>query len=196
MHSYYKKQPSFVLGFHGCDESLGEGILAGRSTLTVSKNEYDWLGNGIYFWESNPNRAMQFAQAATTRPQTTKGKIKKPFVVGAIIDLGLCCNLHDQSALDELTIAYDLLSETNGSAGVPMPENKIGPDKLMRHLDCAVVNFMHTLREVEGLARYDTVRAAFHEGGELYGGSGFTKQAHMQIAVRDETQILGYFRPR
>ena len=26
-----------------------------------SDNDYDWLGPGVYFWQSNPKRAQQFA---------------------------------------------------------------------------------------------------------------------------------------
>ncbi len=35
---------AFVLGFHGCDESVGEQVLAGREPLAPSSNDYDWLG--------------------------------------------------------------------------------------------------------------------------------------------------------
>ncbi|HEX8463307.1 MAG TPA: hypothetical protein VF627_01700 [Abditibacterium sp.] len=57
----YQFLPAFTLGFHGCDRSVGEAILAGREEhLLPSKNDYDWLGWGIYFWESNPRRALEF----------------------------------------------------------------------------------------------------------------------------------------
>ena len=39
---------SFVLGYHGCDEKIGERILAGEHVL-LSRNAYDWLGTGTYF---------------------------------------------------------------------------------------------------------------------------------------------------
>ena len=41
--------PSFVLGYHGCDAALAEEVLAGREILRPSRNDYDWLGEGIYF---------------------------------------------------------------------------------------------------------------------------------------------------
>ena len=48
--SIYTAHPSFILGFHGCDRSLGEAILAGKTQhLNRSENDYDWLGHGIYF---------------------------------------------------------------------------------------------------------------------------------------------------
>ena len=54
---------AFVLGFHGCDESVGEKILAGKEQLKTSVNEYDWLGEVIYgLWENSPRRALDWAE--------------------------------------------------------------------------------------------------------------------------------------
>jgi hypothetical protein len=37
--SNYEYQPSFILGFHGCDKSVGENIISGKSQhLSVSLN--------------------------------------------------------------------------------------------------------------------------------------------------------------
>ncbi len=195
----YKRQPGFVLGFHGCDQRVGESVLAGERHLTPSTNPYDWLGSGIYFWESSPARALQFAEAAaSTAKMTTKGNIKTPFVLGAIIDLGNCFNLIDASALKELREAYDFVS--SALAATELPKNVGGPDKLMRNLDRAVLETMHQLRAgfheaSRATPPYDTVRSPFGEGGELYPGSGFSSKAHIQIAVRNSDCIRGYFRP-
>lgn len=199
----YKKQPGFVLGFHGCDEEVGEKVLSGKERhLKPSANDYDWLGGGIYFWEHNPARALQFAeQAAGSESKVSKGRIKKPFVIGAIIDLGNCCNLLDSSALDELATAHAALSSFHQAAGVEMPVNKGGREDLaLRFLDKAVIKAMHDFRangsaDSTVLAPYDSVRAAFWEGGELYSGAGFSKKAHIQIAVCNTDCIKGYFRP-
>lgn len=196
MPEKYKKHPGFVLGFHGCDRSVGEAVLSGTDALKASTNPHDWLGTGIYFWENSPYRAFDFACESLERKFITNGQISEPFVIGAVIDLGLCCNVQDQLTIEELEVAHGLLKSSNLTAGIAMPKNKIGSDKLKRHLDCAVINYLHVLREEQGLPAYDSVRAAFHEGGELYEGSSFTKLAHIQIAVRKESQILGYFRPR
>ncbi len=29
--------------------------------ILKKRNDYDWLGHGIYFWEKNPERAYDFA---------------------------------------------------------------------------------------------------------------------------------------
>ena len=64
-------------------------------------NDYDWLGNGIYFWENNEERARQFANEGVN--------IENPAVLGAIIDLGHCMDLTDTKYLEELKEAYDML---------------------------------------------------------------------------------------
>jgi len=201
MWELYKKQPGFVLGFHGCDAAVGEAVLAGKTRhLKPSNNPYDWLGNGIYFWDGSPERALQFAtEAATSKPKVSAGKIKKPFVLGAVIDLGLCCNLMDIDALGELERAHQFLEEFSAIADEEMPVNR-GPERAVRFLDKAVIEMMHSLRAHSApggtaLPAYDTVRAAFFEGGELYPGAGFSKKAHIQIAVRNPECIRGYFRP-
>ena len=52
---------SFVLGYHGCDRRIGEGILRNDEHIAISKNRYDWLGEGAYFWENSPERGREWA---------------------------------------------------------------------------------------------------------------------------------------
>jgi hypothetical protein len=42
-----------IIGCHGCDRALVEDVLLGRKRLKASHNNYDWLGEGINFWESH-----------------------------------------------------------------------------------------------------------------------------------------------
>ena len=72
---------TFVLGYHGCDRRVGSALLDGTAQFTASQNEWDWLGSGIYFWEANPLRGVEFA-----REQKSRGKLSEPFVVGAVLD--------------------------------------------------------------------------------------------------------------
>jgi len=200
----YRRLPGIILGFHGCDEEVGENLLRGRGPkhLTASENLYDWLGSGIYFWENDPLRALEFAQDAVGNPRLTRGKIRKPFVVGAIIDLGLCLNLLDRTCLAEAEEAFLFLEQVNEVLDAAMPQNK-GPDRAARFLDRAVIETLHKTRErlnkrpgSKGkYPRYDTVRGAFWEGGDLYPNAGFGKKNHIQIAVRTSACIKGYFRP-
>lgn len=190
--SAYEYQPSFILGFHGCDKTTGEKILRGdESHLRHSEEEFDWLGHGIYFWEGNPSRAMQWAE-----DRKAMGKIQTPFVIGAIIDLGRCLDLFDHDGLVQVKTVHSELKKTFETAGVPVPKN-VGsnPDKAGRRLDCAVLNSLHKYREKRGEARYDSVRAPFLEGKKLYSCAGFRSANHIQICVRETACIKGYFLP-
>lgn len=195
-YSGYQRLPSWVLGFHGCDKAVALKVLGDQKAhLDPSKNTWDWLGTGIYFWENDPARALQFAEdgAADKAHKVTKGTIKTPFVIGAIIDLGLCLNLFDQAALKEMKLAAKSFVDFSTQFETPMPTNKGNG----RFLDRAVFEHLHVVREfVDDLPRYETVRAAFPEGNALYEGTEITEQNHIQIAVRDPGVIRGYFLPR
>ena len=103
---------SFVLGYHGCERKVGEAILAGREHVSVSKNVYDWLGHGAYFWENSPKRALDWAQFLTKHPPEPDRKIRAPFVVGAIIDLGNCLDLTDAGSLEIVRAGYEEFCRT------------------------------------------------------------------------------------
>jgi hypothetical protein len=195
----FKRQPALVLGFHGCDQKIGEAVLAGRQHLQKSTNPYDWLGSGIYFWEADPWRALEFAKQAKEKGFLTSKPITKPYVIGAIIDLGVCCNLLEIDAIQEVRRSHENLVQAFRVANLPLPQN----DRGRRNLDRAVIENMHKLREIGiqadqggsvSLERYETVRAAFMEGGALYDGAGFNSKNHIQISVREHKCIKGYFR--
>ena len=189
----YQFPPSFVLGFHGCEQSVGEAVLGNQEPhLKPSTNDYDWLGSGIYFWEANPQRALEFAQERATGGSNSQGKIRVPFVIGAIINLGRCLDMRDSTALLEAKDSYEAFALSTQNR--PLPRNR-GDDLKIRKLDCAVMNFLHDERRELGWPQYDTVRADFWEGGELYPNAGFREQDHIQICVRNSASILGYFRP-
>ena len=193
---HYKNQPAFVLGFHGCDESVAARVVAGQDGVKQSSKPYDWLGSGAYFWEGSPHRALEWAHSLSLRPSSGANRITRPAVLGAVIDLGRCCNLFDSEALDELREAWSVLKASHEASGTPLPENRgDSPDKLARFLDRAVIEYMHALRSSAGLPPYDTIRAPFNEGGPLYPGAGFLARGHIQLAVRDARCIKGYFLP-
>lgn len=196
-YDLYRGMPGIVLGFHGCDASVGEAVLSGKvKHLKPSQNAYDWLGSGIYFWENDPRRAMEFAVEGTKAP-VTKGKIKKPFVIGAAIDLGLCLNLMERESLEEVAQAHEALKALCATSGTQMPENK-GRERALRFLDRAVLEMVHVLRAKLDGSKYppfDSVRGAFLEGDEPYPGAGFKMKNHIQLAIRSPSCIKGYFRP-
>lgn len=185
-------QPFQVIGYHSCDKELGMRVLTGQDTLRPSGNRWDWLGSGVYFWEQNPYRALEYANECAAGKQKFAGKIEKPFVLGAIIELGNCLNLVEPTSLEIVQVAYKGLKKTIKEINGRMPVNN-GDN---RALDCAVMQFVHQSNLNENLPAYDTVRCPFQEGVTLYEGSNFTTRLHLEIAVRNPETIKGYFLPR
>lgn len=194
----------FTLGFHGCCRSVGEPVLSGKEDLLPSQNAHDWLGSGIYFWEGDPHRALKWAKFLSENPALSKRPVLEPFVIGAIIRPGRCLDLSQDVNRQIVREAYLGLKRTYDGAGLSMPRNEPSGagdnDLVKRFLDCAVFEFVHQMRETgagESGKRepFDSIRAAFPEGGPLFEGAKVTEKAHVQICVRNPECILGYFRP-
>jgi hypothetical protein len=115
----HRLSSSFILGYHGCDKEVGDRLLAGEQPK-LSANDYDWLGHGMYFWESNPIRGLEFARESSAR---SKARLKNPAVIGAIIDLGLCLDLTTTGGVEWVRIAYDSLTKVVRKAGGSLPKN-------------------------------------------------------------------------
>ena len=187
---------SLVLAYHGCNFETAQRLLGG-SQFQPSKKDYDWLGAGSYFWENDVLRAYQWA----TEPRRN---FDYPSVVGAAIELGHCLDLTTQSGITAVKLAFDKFIMTSESDGVPIPENEDPAqhpdgDKIIRRLDCAVMNYLYEIAETAQESDpksqpYATVRAMFPEGSALYPGAGFREKTHIQICVREPEQILGVFR--
>lgn len=187
----YTARTGLILGFHGTDQSVVNKALQG-SDLIFKENPYDWLGNGIYFWDNSPSRALEWAKELSQRPNS---KIKKPAVIGAIIDLGYCLDLLDYKNLDFLKLGYGILKSTLRNANTPLPKNTGTKDLLRRELDCAVIETLHqSLKETEQKT-FDSVRGVFWEGKRLYPKAGFKQKDHIQICIRNIDCIKGYFLP-
>jgi len=184
-----------ILGYHGTDESTAKKVINNRHQLLGSDNQYDWLGNGIYFWENDPQRAKEYIIEKFKREKIRK----KTAVIGAIIDLGFCLNLLERVYIDEVKLSYDYLTVMDEVTENEFPRNhsSLHTDTipLKRDLDCAVIQNIHLTRKNVKLPEYDTVRSAFIEGDELYHNAGFKKKNHIQVCVRNQENILGYFWP-
>ena len=178
-----------VIAYHGCDADLAEELLAGRQTLKPSTNNYDWLGQGIYFWEYGPDRALQFA-----RDQVRRGRVTTPAYVGALIQLGNCFDLMDTRFTADLSEAFPPWRDGLIAAKRTLPVNGGGGDNLLRRLDCAFLNWYLERIEKAGQT-YQSVRCGFVEGKPAFAGSGIMEQSHVQVAIRDPACIIGLFRP-
>ena len=159
--------------------------------LNPSINSWDWLGPGIYFWEDNPKRALQYAEECALGTQKNLKRIISPFVLGAGIHLGTCLNLLEPQAMAIIQKAHNWLLALTVNSGEPMPKND-GP---RRNLDCAVIKFAHQMVKEAGIV-YDSVRSAFSEGKPVYPGSNFSTRGHIEVCVNNPLMIKGYFLPR
>jgi hypothetical protein len=179
------------VGYHGCEREYGEAVLLGKARLQPSANDYDWLGGGIYFWEHGFRRALEWAQ----------GYRRDPFVLGAYLHLGRCLDLTDTWATARLEAAYQALAKHLDEEKVPLPKNRRGrgakgTDRLVRKLDCAVINLLNDSEDRENKTLYyQTVRGVFEEGEEAFPGACIRSKTHIQVAVRDPRCVLGYFLP-
>lgn len=187
----HRLNTSFVLGFHGCRRATAERLVQG-SLFEPSRNDYDWLGEGVYFWLSDPARALDFAREKFLREKIDE----EPAVVGAVIDLGLCLDLSTRDGVQQMAYAFQSFRRAAETAGVELPENQGGDDLLRRYLDCAVINYLHEARATTRVPEIDTVLGVFIEGRPAFPGAGFREKTHVQIAVRTMQNIKGVFWPR
>lgn len=95
--------------------------------------------------------------------------------------------------------SYDFLESLSKLKKLPLPRNlktiQSGEDLLIRKLDCAVIENLHTLVYTSGISPYDSVRGVFWEGDDLYTNAGFKERNHIQICVRNPNCIKGFFKP-
>jgi hypothetical protein len=155
-------------------------------------------GRAFTFGKTTPRGALEWAEQKATR-----GDYEEPFVIGAVIDLGNCLDLSARDNIELVRSAAASFEQVQTMANLPMPKNSKAPrdnspDLVMRYLDCAVMNHLHSIiaaRPVKGISPFDTVRALFGEGIPLYEGSGFRDKTHTQIAVRTTDCIKGLFLP-
>lgn len=177
----------FVLGYHGCDQEVAERLLAGEA-FRASDREWDWLGPGVYFWEADPRRGLDWAEDLRR-----EGSLAEPAVVGAVVDLGLCLDMTTSGAIGIVRDAYRNLSSDLAAVGASLPTN--GRSLMARRLDCAVIRHVHARLAAQGII-LDTVRGVFVEGEPIYPGAGFDAKTHVQVCVCDPACIKGVFRVR
>lgn len=185
-----------IIAYHGCDQSIVNKILNAetREHLLPSKNDYDWLGSGIYFWENDPVRALEWARSR--RGKKGSSKIENPSCIGAMINTGYSFDLTTRAGLNMLKEAYKEFETSIKISGLECPSNepahKKDDERLLRKLDCAVINYIHAKNKDNP---FDSVRSTFTEGSELYKGAGFREKNHIQICVINTNCIMGYFKP-
>lgn len=192
----YSTRSNLILGFHGCEKLEQQKLISDPSYIKSSNESFDWLGHGMYFWENNPQRAILWAEE-----KEKAGTLKEPAIVGAVIDLGRCLDLLDSSNIFLLKTCYKLFKLESDKLDKPIPKNIDRPmtgghDRVLRYLDCAVIEYTHSFLKTKGESSYDSVRAAFIEGKPIYRGAGFNEKTHIQLCIINPICIKGFFLPR
>lgn len=194
--SMYAAVPGLIIGFHGCERSLRDDVITEKKKLRPSTGRYEWLGHGIYFWQNNYERALDFV----THPPDGR-RIIQPAVLGAVISLDYCLDLTDARGIKAVGYSFMMLKASleDGDA-LPHNRNKHSAenlkDKVIRELDCQVIESLHEQMRSKGVKPYDSVRGVFIEGTPIYEDAGFYDKTHIQICIRNPNCIKGYFIPR
>lgn len=179
---------------------MAQKAVTDGAELLHSDRDYDWLGPGAYFWESDPKRALEWAEW-----KTQIGEYNEPSVIGAVIDLRNCLDLVSRDDTELFRAAHKSFIQLQAKSGLPIPRNQNpkgskDKDRVLRYLDCAVFRHLHEIidnlaSEDVSIERFDTVRGMFVEGGKAFSGSGIYRKSHVQIAVRSPECIKGLFYP-
>lgn len=173
-----------VVGFHGTRRLTALQIVSGESGFKPSKNAYDWLGHGVYFWEYAPQQAWDWA-----RQRYKDESDDEIAVLGSMIRLGNCFDLLDPGNLDVLEEHHAQLKQDAEDVGQPLKQNA----RNKKYLDCAVFNTTYLSIENQGEA-VDTAQAVFVPSApkdRLWNSSGLFRGAHIQLCVRNLECILG-----
>ena len=193
---------ALLVAYHGCDAVTRDDLVSGRlKSLHASENKYDWLGSGAYFFENDAARAFMFALASSQHPEKmyTKQAIATPAMVGAVLCVSRWLDMTTQEGIRHFAWGFQSLSSASHAGGVELPRNEAASpedqDVLLRALDSAVFNFIHKARELDNAPAFQAVRGAFLQGEEVAPSSGFYARTHVQIALRDNSCVLGWFLP-
>jgi hypothetical protein len=205
----YDTRFNLIIGFHGCDRSEAQKMVNEPNSFKISDEKYDWLGHGMYFWENNLARAWQWAKERQARKGQSGADAA---VVGAVIQLGYCCDLVDSRFTAVLKSYFQAMEKAYKEAGKPLPANQDASkdphkNKLIRLRDCAAIEYMHARIDERiradvsktgftELKKFDSTRGVFVEGGPIYDGAEIFEKSHIQICIRNSNCIKGFFFPR
>lgn len=191
---------NLIVAYHGCDITTRDDLVAGRVSPRSSKNRYDWLGPGFYLFEADAERALEFARNSHANPDKrfTAQPIAEPAVVGCVLCVQRCLDMTTRLGLREFEAALPTTIDGISASGASIPRNTAAngddADVLLRRLDNAVFRFIHETRESDsGAIHYQMVRGAFRQGPSLAENSGFHRDSHIQLALRDPSCIRGWF---
>jgi hypothetical protein len=181
----YRDYHRTIIGFHGTTAAEAERLVNGEA-FNPSTKSYDWLGQGVYFWEYAPKQAWWWTK--------DHRKNARPAVVGAMIRLGNCLDLLDPANVRSLKGVHDDILPIWHSQKIPIPTN--GQDKM--GLDCAIMNWVYTQSD-ETATPIETCRGVFvptNRAKRVWKRSWIYDEAHIQICVRNQQNILALWHVR
>lgn len=169
-------------GYHGTLAEYAPMIL--EEGLQPSKNPWEWLGPGVYFWQDAPYRALEWAREWNKRRGRPSAAV---CVIKARLRLEDCIDMLDiwwRDILSESSVKFLDLMRSAQTAGIA-PRNYRTGRKAGRHeLDAAFFTYVGHQLEREGV-QVRAVRAAITEGAPILPDSPLCYKSHAQIAIRD-----------
>lgn len=165
-----------VYGYHGTSQTAAALIVHG--TFLPSNNRYDWLGDGIYFWEEAPERAWEWARQVYGDDAA---------VVASRLLLDSCMDLAERHWQEFLAEVYRSFAHERKQRGRAVPRQR--PNSGSHPLDRVIINRAVVTLAQQGIV-IRVVRSPFREGKRLYPWSALYSHQHVQIAVRDTALIV------
>ena len=171
--SWVQRAP-VIRGYHGTSATQAAVIL--RDGFLASHNDYDCLGNGVYFFEDGLAQARAWARRAHP---------SEPAVVQADVRLEDCMDLRDGVGwVPLLAQAHDEVLRVSREQGLALPRQTGSAHRL----DRVLIEVTVAILERQG-TRIRAVRAVFAEGAPAFPGSFLSEGSHVQVAVRDTDLI-------
>lgn len=178
-------RPYKIRAYHVTEQTNGTSILA--TGFNRSRNSYDWLGYGIYFYQEAPKFAIHWATK-----ERVEGAFTDPCLLGIDIEYRGFLDLLDYGQIDILRAVYDGLSKKAGKRFSKIKSKQkpfiVGGPPSGHALDRYVIEAAARLLQKQGIA-IRAVRAVFLSGQPIYDKSHLTDREHIQIAVRDPSLL-------
>lgn len=167
-----------IFGYHGTTLESAQSIV--ENGFELRPKPWDWLGDGVYFWQDAPRRASLWGEEWTSKG----AEVPEVSVVKARLRLEDCLDLLDVAWNDAIIRYVKSFRERLRRDGTNLKNHSDG-----RHLlDAAFFNFLVEELEHDGI-KIRSVRAAIAEGESMLEGSPIRYRSHVQIAIRDVSLI-------